>query len=173
VYPLLRSVVLSILPCLFVLPVYPQQQKGAAAKEENLYSKALFASIVEMEKSYGHVDDSDLGTRIRTDYHHMLVERDLGITDDLPEQFSEYRVEYLDTQNQIARCKELRKPFAILKIQPVKSQGSRLKIQVTVYWVEYKKSRLYLGLSDWGDVEFRFDCETQSFVISDIKLGGI
>jgi len=67
----------------------------------------------------------------------------------------------------------LRKPFAILKIWPMKSQGSRLKIQVTVYWVEYRNSRLYFGLSDWADVEFRLDGETQRFVISDIKLGGI
>lgn len=169
---LLRSVVLGILPFLFVLPLYPQE-KGAAAKEESLYSKALFASLAEKEKSYGHMDDSVSGTRIRTNYHHTLVEKDLGITVDLPEQNGEYRVEYLDTQNQIARCKELRKPFAILKIWPMKSQGARLKIQVTVYWVEYKKSRLYFGLSDWADVEFRFDCETQRFVISDINLGGI
>jgi hypothetical protein len=34
---LLRSVVLSILPFLFFLPLSPQE-KGAAAKEENLYS---------------------------------------------------------------------------------------------------------------------------------------
>jgi hypothetical protein len=170
VYVLLRSVVLSILPFLFVLPVYTQE-KGAPAKEENLYSKALFASIIEMEKSFGHSDDSYLG--IRTDYHHMLVKKDTGITDDLPEQFGEYRVEYLDTQNLIARCKELRKPFSILKIQPMKSEGARLRIQVTVYWAEYKKSRLNLALSDWSDVEFRYDCETQSFVISNVKLGGI
>src|SRR5271163_2001374 len=144
---LLRPVVLSILSFFFVLPLCPQE-KGAATKEENLYSKALFASIAEMEKSYGHMDDSVAGTQIRTDYHHMPVEKAPEITNELPEQLGEYRVEFLDTQNQIARCKELRKPFAILKIQPMKSEGERLKIQVTVYWVEYKKSRLYLGLSD-------------------------
>jgi hypothetical protein len=172
VCPFLRSVVLGILPFLLVLPLFPQE-KAAAAKEENLYSKALFASIAEMEKSYGHTDDSVSGTRIRTDYHHMFVEKDVGITNDLPEQFGEYRVEYLDTENQIAKCKELRKPFPILKIQPMKSEGARLKIQVTVYWAEYKKSKLNFGLSDWSDVEFRFNCETQSFVISNVKLGGI
>ena len=169
---LLRSVVISILPFLFVLPLYPQE-KRAAAKEENLYSKALFASIVEMEKSHGQMDDTFSGTRFRTDYHHMMVEKDPGITDDLPEQFGEYRVEYLDTQNQIARSKELRKPYSVLKIQPMKSEGARLKIQVTVYWVEYKKSKLNLAVSDWSDVEFRFNCETQSFAISNVKLGGI
>ncbi len=101
VRPLLRSILLGILLFPFLLPLYPQE-KGTAAKEENLYSKALFASIAEMEKSYSHMDDSDSGTRIRTDYHHMFVEQDLGLTNDLAEQFGEYRVEYLDTQNQIA-----------------------------------------------------------------------
>jgi hypothetical protein len=163
---------LGILLFPFLLPLYPQE-KGTAAKEENLYSKALFASIAEMEKSYGHMDDSVSGTRIRTDYHHMFVEQDLGITNDLAEQFGEYRVEYLDTQNQIVRCHELRKPFPILKIQPMKNEGARLKIQVTVYWVEYKKSKLHFALSDWSDVEFSFNCETQSFAISKVKLGGI
>jgi hypothetical protein len=167
---LLRSAVLSIIPFLFVLPAYPQD-RGAPAKEDNLYSKALFASIIEMEKSFGHIDESYLG--VSPDYHHMLVEKDPGITNDLPEHFGEYRVEYLDRQNQIAKCMKLRKSFSILKIQPMKSEGATLKIQVTVYWVEYKKSRLSFALSDWSDVEFRYDCETQSFVISDVKLGGI
>jgi len=43
---------------------------------------------------------------------------------------------------------------------------------VTVYWVEYKKSKVELALSDWSDVEFRFNCETERFDISNIKLGG-
>jgi hypothetical protein len=167
---LLRSITLSIIPFLFVVPAYPQD-KRAPAKEENLYSKALFASIAEMEKSYGNTDDSYLG--IRTNYHHMFVEKDLGITNDLQEQFGEYCVEYLDTQNQIARSKALRKPFSILKIWPIKSEGASLKIQVTFYWIKYKKSNLTFALSDWSDVEFRYNCETQSFVISNVKLGGI
>jgi hypothetical protein len=29
------------------------------------------------------------------------------------------------------------------------------------------------ALSDWGDVEFRFDCETQEWIVADVKLGGI
>jgi hypothetical protein len=124
-----------------------------------------------MQKSFGHIDDGYLGTR--SNYYHMLVETDPGITHDLPEQSGEYRVEYSDTQNQIATCKELRKPFSILNMQPMKSEGARLRIPITVYRVEYKKSKLDFALSDWSDVEFRFDCETESFVISSVRLGGI
>ena len=171
-YALRRSVAFSILPLLFVLPFFPPEN-GAPAGEENLYSRALLASIIEMNKAYGHIDDSDGGSRVRTDYHHMLVERDPGITDDLPEQFAEYRVAYLDTQQLIARYKELRKEFSILKIQPMRSEGASLKVLVSVYWVSYKNKKLNLGLSDWSEVEFRYDCEKQSFVVSEVKLGGV
>jgi hypothetical protein len=43
-----------------------------------------------MEKSYGHMDDSEGGSRIRTDYRHMLVEKDPEITDGLPSQQGDF-----------------------------------------------------------------------------------
>jgi len=36
--------------------------------ENNLYSMALKTSILQMEKEYGHMDDSVLGENMRTDY---------------------------------------------------------------------------------------------------------
>lgn len=147
------------------------QESAAPPKEENLYFKALSASIIEMEKSWGNQDDGDLG--VRTDYHHMLVERDLTITKDLPEQFGDYRIEYLETKNVIEKCKQLRKPFAILKILPMKNEGPRLKITINVYWASYKKGHLELALSDWSEVELNYNCEKQSFIISKVRLGGI
>lgn len=164
-YPLSVAVVF-----LFAYAAFPQES-ASPPKEENLYFKALSASIIEMEKSYGRQDNSDLG--VRTDYHHMLVEGDLTITKDLPAQFGDHRVEYLETQDVVAKCKQLRKPFAILKIFPMKNEGSRLKITINVYWASYKKGRLELGLSDWSEVELDYHCEKQSFIISKVKLGGI
>jgi hypothetical protein len=84
-----------------------------------------------MEKSWGHQNNSDLGVPI--DYHRVLVERDLTITKDLPEQLGDRRVEYLETQDVVAKCKRLRKPFAILKIFPVNNAAPRLKITINVY----------------------------------------
>jgi hypothetical protein len=147
------------------------QESVSPPKEENLYFKALSASIIEMEKSWSHQDNRDLG--VRTDYHHMLVERDLTITKDLPEQFGDHRVEYLETQDVVARCKQLRKPFAILKIFPIKNEGPRLEITINVYWASYKNGHLELALSDWSEVELTYDCEKQGFIISKVKLGGI
>ena len=147
------------------------QESAAPPNEENLYFKALSASISEMEKSWGHQDNSDLG--VRTDYHHMLVERDLSITKDLPQQFGDHRVEYLDTQDVVVKCQQLRKPFAIVKIFPMKNEGPRLKITINVYWASYKKGHLELALSDWSEVELTYNCEKQSFSISKVKLRGI
>jgi hypothetical protein len=149
-------------------------QTGAApAKEDNLYSKALQASLSEMEKSWGQIDDSEGGRGIRTDYHHVLVEQVPDITDGLPSQFGEYHVEYLDQQAQIERYRKLRKQFSILRIHPIEDEGSRLKIVVSDSYLTYKNNRVMYGVSDWSSVEFRYDCATQSFVISKVKLGGI
>jgi len=109
----------------------------------------------------GHVDDGNNGSSVRTDYHHMLVEKQPGVADDLPEQFGEYHVEYLDTPEETARCKVLRKDFSILKIQPMKNEGTKLRIVVSVYWVSNKRGNLNFGLSDWSTVEFRYNCEQQ------------
>jgi hypothetical protein len=53
------------------------------------------------------------------------------------------------------------------------NEGATLKIVVVVYWVSYSKHRLQLGLSDWSDVEFRYDCDKQQVVVSSVKLGGV
>ncbi len=171
-YAISRSVAFSLLLLLCALSASPQTGE-APAKDDNLYSMALLASMTEMEKSWGHIDDSNGGSGIRTDYHHMLVEKDPEITDNLPSEFGDYRVEYLDRQAQIDRYKKLRKQFSILRIHPMKNEGSRLKISVTVSYLEYKNGRLMFALSDWSNVEFRYDCGKQNFVIAEVKLGGI
>lgn len=126
-----------------------------------------------MDKSWGHIDDSDGGSRIHTDYHRMLVQKDNEITDGLPSQLGDYRVEYLDYREQIDRYKKLRKEFSILKIGSMQSDGARLRIVISVYYLSYKKHKLLLGLSDWSEVEFRYDCEKQKYIVSSVKLGGI
>jgi len=125
-----------------------------------------------MEKSWGHIDDSYLGG-IRTDYRHVPVEKDPEITNGLPSQQGDYRVEYLDRREQFDRLRKLRKGFAVLRIHPMQSDGSLLKILVSVSYLTYEKHRFMYAVSDWSDVEFRYDCERQKFVVSSVKLGGV
>jgi hypothetical protein len=165
-----RPLFVCVVLFLFALAAFPQKS-APHLNEESLYFKALSASIIAMEKSWGEQKGRDF--EVRTDYHHVLVERDPTITDDLPNQFGDHRIEYLDTQDVVARCKQLRKPFAIMKISPIKNEGEQLKITITVYWASYKKGRLGLGLSDWSMVELKYSCETQSFIISNVELGGV
>jgi hypothetical protein len=167
-----RSVVLSLILLLCALTGSPKDGQ-TPAKKDNLYSVALFASLSEMEKSWGHFDDSEDGSTIRTDYRHVPVEKDPEITDGVPAQQGDYQVEYLNSREQRDRYKKLRKRFAILKIRPMQSDGSRLKIQVSVSYLTYEKHKFMYEVSDWSDVEFRYDCEYQKFVVSSVKLGGI
>ena len=164
--------VLGLVPLFWAVLAFPQAS-GATTKEDNLYSMALKASITEMQKSWGHIDDGDHGSRIRTDYRHVVVRKSPEITDDLPSQFEDHHIEYLDWQTLMERCKSLRKEFAVLEVHPIHNEGTRLTIQVSVSWAKHQKNRLELGLSDWSNVEFLYDCEKESYIISAVKLGGI
>jgi hypothetical protein len=168
-----RFMVLNVIVLSCTLSVFSRESQ-IPVKKDNLYSVALFASLSEMEKSWGDINDSDGGSRIRTDYRNVPVEKDPEITDGLPSQQGDYRVEYLDSREQMDRYKRLGKAFAILRIRPMQSDGSTtLKIQVSVSYLTYKRHRISFAISDWSDVEFRYSCEKQRFIVSGVKLGGI
>ena len=165
---------LRALWCMALMTVaVPAQTPSSQAADQNLYSISLKTSILQMEKEYGHMNDSVPGESVRTNYRQMVVEKDPVITDALPTEFDGHAVEYLDDKGLIERFRNLGKSYAILRVRPIQNEGTALKISVVVYWVSYKKHRLQFGLSDWSDVEFRYECEKQQFVISSVKLGGI
>jgi hypothetical protein len=151
----------------------PAQSNQSEPHGDNLYSLALETSILEMEKEYGHIDDTELGERTRTDYRHMIVEQDPLITKGLPTQFENHFVEYLDSKVLVERYKKSGKSYATLVIQPMQNEGKTLKIAVVVYWISLRKGHLQLGLSDWSNVEFHYDCDKQQFIVSSVKLDGI
>jgi len=166
----------TVLLVAFVAPIavsVSAQSESSKDAENNLYSLALKTSILQMEKDWGHIDDSVSGEKIRTDYRHMIVEKDPLITDGLPAEFDNHSVEHLDHEGLVARYRKLGKSYATLVIRPIQNEGPMLKVAVVVYWASYKKHRLQLGLSDWSNVEFRYDCGQQQFVVSSVKLGGI
>jgi hypothetical protein len=138
--------------------------------KDNLYSLALQASILEMEKEWGHLGHYG---GIPTDYRRMIVQRNAIITDGLPTTFENHSVDYLDDQGLIDHYHNLNSSFEILQIGPIRNEGATLKVVVSTYWVSYKKHRLLLGYSDWSEVEFRYDCEKGAFAITSVKLGGI
>ena len=149
------------------------QSNQSETHEDNLYALALKTSILQMEKEYGHIDDTVLGERTRTDYRHMIVEANPLITKGLPTEFENHFVEYLDSQALVERYKKSGKSYATLVIEPMQNEGKTLKVAVVVHWVSYVKGHLQLGLSDWSNVEFHYDCDKQQFIISSVKLGEI
>lgn len=157
-------------PSILLCTIFYYNPRTNPASEGNPYFKALFASIAEMDKTYATIDDSMGGSRIRTDYHHMLVQKDPQITEGLPEKSGGYQVEYVETGQLIARFKKLGREFSVLKIQPATTDST---VQVSLYWVSYKKGKLNLALSDWSDVGLQYDCEKQFYVVTKVKLGGV
>ena len=149
------------------------QQRNIPVVENNLYYRALFASLEKMDREWGEIAGTGMGSRIDTDYRNMIVETNREITQDLPPQLGKYRVEYLDSQGLIDRYKKLRKPFAILVSHPMKNDEGRLEISFTVHWFSYGKGQSLYALSEWSSVFFRFDCEKRDYVIDEVKLGGI
>jgi hypothetical protein len=157
---------------LLAVSAFPQSSKQRK-QEDNLYADALTASITEMQKQWGYVDDSDNGSRKRTDFNHMIVRKDPELTDGLSSEFGEHHIEYLDDQALAEKYNALKKEFAVLTIHPIHKEGAHLRIQVSTSWVEYKKKGLWFGISDWSDVEFQYDCDKRRYVISSVELGGI
>ena len=139
--------------------------------QQNLYATALFASLDKMAKDWGGINDASDHT-IRTDYHRMIVEKD-DVTESLPDSLGEYRVDYLDEDELVARYRKLRKEFAVLRIHPIKNEGAKFRINIALYWFSYKKETLNYALSDWSDVEFHYDCEKKKWMIDEVKLGGV
>jgi hypothetical protein len=157
---------------LFVVLCTPVFSQGISDTKDGLYSKALLAGVAEMQKQWGHIDDS-YDSRIRTDYHHLIVRKNPEVTEDLPARAGDFNFEYLDDATLLARYKNLGKGFSILEVHPIHDKGATLRISIAQNWVSSHHGRLMFGISDWADVEFRFDCQQQAFVISNVKLGGI
>jgi len=154
----------------FVIPTSSQETSEA---HDRLYSSALVAGVDQMRKQWGYIDDGDRGSRIRTDYHHLIVRKNPEITDDLPSQSDEFHFEYLDDAALHARYRKLKKPFSVLEVHPIHDRGSTLKIHIAQSWVESQQGRIVIAISDWANVDFRYDCKQQAYVISDVRLGGI
>jgi hypothetical protein len=167
-----RALVLAII--IFAISTRTATSQAATVPaKDNLYSLALQASILQMEKEWGHLGHSALDEGVPTDYRRMIVEKDQNITDELPTAFQDHSIEYLDDQELIGRYRKLKNSFEILRIGPMRNEGTVFKIVVSTYWVSYKKRRLEFAYSDWSDVQFRYDCEQGEFVITSVKLGGI
>jgi hypothetical protein len=140
---------------------------------ESLYTRSLLASLNEISKRWGNIDDSLSGNRMRTDWNNVTVGKFPEITDDMPTRLEEFRIEYADLPALVDRYKRLRKEFSLLVAHPMTTEGSRLKVSYSISWFKYEKGNASYGLSAWSIVYFKYDTNTRQFVVDEVKLGGI
>lgn len=151
------------------LPVAVSQDTSVAPKQDNLYAAALFASLRQMDKEWGRSNKTPENS-ISPDYHHMIVKRS-EMTERLPDHSGDYQVEVLDARELAERYRNLGKSFAILVFHPLKNEGAALTINIKVFWFSHKKTSSSYVFANSSDVEFRYDCAKQDWVVSKVKLG--
>ncbi len=176
--PALRRVRLSAILMGIVLSICPSALVGEQAPpdvqiEESIYTRGLRATLREVTKRWGQGDDSAGGTQIGTDWRRPIVEVRTGITYGMPATIGDSRVEYLSEDALIERYKKLRKDFPVIVINPMTTEGERLKIHYSIDWFRYEHHRPLYQISSWSIVYFRLDDARRQFVVDQVKLGGI
>ena len=157
-------IILSI-ACVLLLADYAFSQ-NSAAPDNNLYLRALSACVEKQAEAYKNLDKE-------RDYLNRIVEYNLFLTQKLPTQIGEYRIEYLNGDELVARYKKLRKPFPILSMRPMVNEEGVLRISLLDYWFSYEKRSLRFSLEGGCNAFFRYDCEQKAFVLDKVDLWGI
>jgi hypothetical protein len=157
-------IILSI-ACILLLAdyVFPQ---NSTAPDSNLYLKALSACVEKQAKEYKDIDKE-------RNFLNIIVEYHLFLTRDLPTQIGEYRIEYLNGDELVARYKKVGKPFPIISMRPMVTEEGMLRVGLADYWFSYKKRSLNFSLEGGCNVLFRYDCEQKAFMLDKVDLWGI
>jgi hypothetical protein len=149
---------------LFSIPV--SSETVMPPVETTLYFRALQAGLEENAKAYSNLN-------IGRDLHTVIVERNIQINQDFPRQIQSFKIEYLDTQDLIAKYKKEKKEFRIIVMRPILNEGEKLSVGLTDYWFSFKKNSLTYSLEGGAKVVFRFDCEHREYVIDKVELWGV
>ena len=148
---------------------------------ENLYSRSLKACLEKEIQTYSKFSNRDL--------RNVIVRQDNNLTKDLPTQFGEIKVEYLDDSGLVQRYKmraknneKTRGEIPVIEIYPIYDKGSKLRFAYSNFWFSYaekggffsRKNTIYkFGLEGGCQAEIGFDPAQQKFVIEKVELWGI
>ena len=113
--------------CVLLLTDYAFPQTAACLKA--IYLRALSACVEKQAQEYKNLG----GGR---DYLNRIVEHNIFLTQKLPTQIGEYRIEYLNGDELVAKYKRLRKPFPILSMRPIVNEEGMLRIGLGDYLVQ-------------------------------------
>ena len=147
------------------------QTKPASQDEDNLYAVALSACIKKEFEEFNNV-----ASHGRT-FLNRIVEYNLLLTEKLPTQFGDIRIEYLNDEALFERYKKTHQRLSVLRIFPMTNERAILKISLSHYFVsvpERKKRRNYIWELEGGCLtEFKYDSPQGKFVLSKAELWGV
>jgi hypothetical protein len=165
-----------IVPCFSILlfsQVATQTPQPSKPAEDNLYCRALLATMDARYKLDVEFNARAKEKRPAADFRRFILGKYDSITDELPTQYGEYQLEILDRAGLKARFQKLKSEFPILVVYPTSNEGTRLRVHFDLFYISFKHDVLNMGLSEWSNVFFRFDCEKKAYVIDEVQLGGI
>ncbi|HKO45891.1 MAG TPA: hypothetical protein VJU84_21620 [Pyrinomonadaceae bacterium] len=144
------------------------QTKAASQNKNNLYAIALSACVKKEFEEYGYMESSG-----RT-FYNRIVEYDRLLTKNLPTQFGDFKIEYLNEEDLSERYKKTRKKLSVLRIFPMENDGAILKIDLPHLYVSVPKRRHYVYEMEGGcQTEFKYDSSQENFILSKVKLWGV
>ncbi len=172
------SRLLPVVLCLGGFAIHPAAQVSAPATarqppQESVYAKGLVASLAEMTKRWGHIDDGNGGARVRTNWKEPIVEAKAGFPKDLPERIGDVLVRYLDQNELIEQFKKLQKPFAFISINPMTTERERLVIRYGMSWFSFEKGIARYPTPDASVVFFKLDSARREYVVDEVRLVGL
>lgn len=144
------------------------QNSGSAPKQDNLYAAALYASVAQMEKEWARTEHTPEDA-IHPDYHHMIVKQS-EMTEKLPVKAGDYEVEVLSPRELVERYRNSRKSFPILVLHPMENEGAALTVNIKLFRFSHKRTASSYVFAGSSDVEFRYDCEKNEWVVAKVQL---
>ena len=167
----MKTLTIRFLVPIVVFTVAYSQGQPSPRSRVDIYSTALIEASKEMEKQWANLSPDQSQTT--TDYKHLLVYKDESVRATYPDAAGGRRYEYLTHAQLLARRRNAKKDFSVLTVSPAIVERPRIKVVAALDWVSLVKGHLGLGMSDWADVFFRFDCQNGEFRFDQVKLGGI
>lgn len=143
------------------------QNIAASQDEDNLYAVALSACVKKEFEEYGNIASSG-----RT-FFNRIVEYDLHLTEKLPTQFGDFKIEYLTGGELLERYKKTRQKLSVFKMFPMRNEGAILKINLSHYYASVSKKRFLYELEGGCQTEFKYDSPKEKFVLSKVELWGV
>jgi hypothetical protein len=163
----MKKVILPIF-CLLLMAqdLTGTQTKKPAAIEDNLYLRGLTTYLQSAVKEFE-------GIKTKRDYYHLIVEKNIDITEGLPTQLGEHKISYKNQTELLDQSMKEKAEIPITIIRPIKNEGTKLILSFSEYWVSHKNKRMIYSLEGGCKIEIAFDKTTGDFVIGNIKFLGV